>query len=109
MIRVGSSCVETGRCHPPASPRICSIAPGSWRKGILPSLPFERLATYIDDLQMVVQMFPVDLDLPGVAEVTGTDGARLLAAHVPESPRRGEESTGSSGRSFTTGRAIVAS
>lgn len=42
--------------------------------------PFRDLMLYVDDLRLAVLHFPLDPALPGLAELTGSDGARLLAA-----------------------------
>ncbi len=55
--------------------------------------PFRRLCVYAKNLQMAVLLFPVDPGLPGLTEVIGPDGARLLAPHLEEC-RNGAEITG---------------
>ena len=46
--------------------------------------PFNQLAVYIADLEMAVVLLPVDPALPGLAEITGPDGARLLSPYLTE-------------------------
>ncbi len=55
--------------------------------------PFRRLCVYAKNLQMAVLLFPVDPGLPGLTEVIGPIGARLLAPHLEEC-RRGAEIVG---------------
>ncbi len=46
--------------------------------------PFQRLATFIPQLQMVVQFFPVDVALPSLLAVTRPDNGQLLSRFIPE-------------------------
>ncbi len=46
--------------------------------------PFTRLAAYVEDLDMVLLVLPVDPALPGLAEITGSDRGRLLTPHIRE-------------------------
>lgn len=44
--------------------------------------PFTRLAVYVEDLEMVLLILPVDPALPGLAQITGRDRGRLLMRHI---------------------------
>jgi len=55
--------------------------------------PFRELATYVEELRMALLLFPMDPALPGLAEATGSEAARLLAALLPEC-RAGAEIVG---------------
>ncbi len=44
--------------------------------------PFTQLAAYVDDLEMVLLILPVDPALPGLAEITGPGRGRLLTQHI---------------------------
>ena len=46
--------------------------------------PFPDLALYLEELQLALLFFPLDPALPGLADITGSDGARLLATALPE-------------------------
>jgi len=46
--------------------------------------PFRRLALRVTNLELGLLLFPVDPGLPALAEVTGTEAARLFAPHLPE-------------------------
>jgi hypothetical protein len=46
--------------------------------------PFRDVALYLDELRLALLFFPLDPALPGLAEITGNAGARLLAASLPE-------------------------
>jgi hypothetical protein len=52
--------------------------------------PFTQLAVHVRDLQLGLMLYPLDPALPGLAAITGSDGARLLASFLPEC-RRGAE------------------
>lgn len=42
--------------------------------------PFGRLTWFVEDLRLALLLFPLDPALPALAELTGSDGARVLAA-----------------------------
>jgi hypothetical protein len=46
--------------------------------------PFRKSATYLEELQMAVLLFPLDPAMPGLAELTGSEGTRLLEDRLPE-------------------------
>lgn len=46
--------------------------------------PFQRLALRVTSLELGLLLFPVDPELPALAEVTGPEAARLFAPHLPE-------------------------
>jgi hypothetical protein len=46
--------------------------------------PFERLASFIADLQMGIQFFPVDLDLSRLIALTASAAGPLLAPYIRE-------------------------
>src|SRR5688572_6736179 len=46
--------------------------------------PFQRLAGRIPALRLGLLLFPLDPDLPALAEITGLDAPQLLAPHLPE-------------------------
>jgi hypothetical protein len=46
--------------------------------------PFQRLVTFIPQLQMAAQFFPVDGALPSLLAVTQPDSGRLLSRFIPE-------------------------
>jgi hypothetical protein len=46
--------------------------------------PFERLAFFVPELRLGVQLFPLDRALPGMIEATGTECRRLIAPFLPE-------------------------
>jgi hypothetical protein len=46
--------------------------------------PFRELATYVEELELALLFFPLDPAMPGLAEVTGREGARLLTGVLPE-------------------------
>lgn len=46
--------------------------------------PFRELVLFLEHLQLGLFFFPVDPSLPGLAEITGTEGGRLLAPFLPE-------------------------
>jgi hypothetical protein len=46
--------------------------------------PFQRLAAFIPQLQMVVQFFPVDVALPSLLTVTRPNSRRILSRFIPE-------------------------
>lgn len=46
--------------------------------------PFRELALHVHELQLALLFFPLDPVLPALAEITGRQGAQLLAAALPE-------------------------
>ncbi len=46
--------------------------------------PFRHAGAYLEGLRMAVVLFPVDPELPALAEVTGPRGAVILGPHLPE-------------------------
>ncbi len=46
--------------------------------------PFNQLAFYLDDLEMAAVLLPIDPALPGLAAITGREGAGLLSRHLVE-------------------------
>ena len=46
--------------------------------------PFTQLAVYVEDLEMVLLILPVDPSLPGLAQITGRDRGRLLTRHIKD-------------------------
>lgn len=46
--------------------------------------PFLRLSTYVDELRLALLVFPLDPALPGLAGITGSEGARLLESSLRE-------------------------
>jgi aminoglycoside phosphotransferase (APT) family kinase protein len=55
--------------------------------------PFRELATRVEELQLALLLFPMDPELPALAEVTGSAGASILARMLPEC-RAGAEVAG---------------
>jgi hypothetical protein len=53
-------------------------------QGHLAVEPFQRLAVFIPQLQMVAQFFPIDVALPSLMAVTQADCGRLLGRFIPE-------------------------
>jgi aminoglycoside phosphotransferase (APT) family kinase protein len=56
----------------------CMLRGHAWAK------PFRDVGLYLEDLRLALLLFPLDPALPGLAEMTGSEGARLLAASLPE-------------------------
>ncbi len=46
--------------------------------------PFRELKAHVAELELALLFFPMDPALPGLAEVTGGAGARILAGALPE-------------------------
>lgn len=46
--------------------------------------PFRELTLYVAELSLALRFFPLDPALPGLAEITGNQGARWLAPALPE-------------------------
>src|SRR5262245_43103849 len=46
--------------------------------------PFRDSAAYLPELRMAVLLFPLDPSMPALAELTGSEGARMLEARLPE-------------------------
>jgi hypothetical protein len=46
--------------------------------------PLRGLTAFVDELRLALLVFPLDPALPGLAELTGSAGARLLARTLPE-------------------------
>ena len=46
--------------------------------------PFREPALHLPDLELGLFLFPLDPALPGLAAITGSDGAELLSTHLPE-------------------------
>ena len=46
--------------------------------------PFRDVALYLADLRLALLFFPLDPALPALAEITGSQGAHLFAASLPE-------------------------
>jgi hypothetical protein len=53
-------------------------------KGHPAAQPFQHLATFIPQLQMAAQFFPVDGALPSLMAVTQPDSSQLLSRFIPE-------------------------
>ena len=46
--------------------------------------PFREPAVHLESLGLMLLLFPLDPLMPGLGEITGSDGARLLAGMLPE-------------------------
>ncbi len=46
--------------------------------------PFVRPAAYVEELELALRLFPLDPDLPALADLTGADGALLLSPYLRE-------------------------
>jgi aminoglycoside phosphotransferase (APT) family kinase protein len=71
----------------PAAPELLDTELGEQRRllrGHPWARPFRDAALYLVDLRLALLFFPLDPGLPGLAEITGSEGARLFAASLPE-------------------------
>lgn len=78
FVLLGVAPVASGYLGPELDERSRALRDHPWVK------PFCRLSSYVEDLRLALLFFPLDPVLPGLAEITGTEGERLLASFLPD-------------------------